>query len=346
MTFFDFWRVPERMGLGREDLFEDISGIGVDSGDCLALGISLKSIGWIDVGPEALIDALLEAVGDDGTLMIPTFTRLFPLPIPKNKRGNGFRQRWGGLVPWDYVFDPDTTPPETGAVSAAMWRREGSVRSRHPSHSVVAIGRLARFLTDGHDENSSAFQPYARLAKAGGKGLFIGLGGRLVSLRHQGQLEAGLLNILPPTHGVRFRREDGSIGIYRNNEWGCTLRLPDLNEDMIEKGLIVEGNIGEAESMLVDAAGVVGSIAGVLSEDPSLNLCQSFNCLWCRELERRFDLYPRIRNPAIFQRSKLLRKVSFMLNEMRKRNSIWAYRAADIINAMIDLVEGRTVDPG
>ncbi|MBU7004017.1 MAG: AAC(3) family N-acetyltransferase, partial [Theionarchaea archaeon] len=271
--------------------------------------MSLKSIGWIKGGPNTLIDALLEAVGEEGTIFIPAFTRYFPLPLSKSTRGDGIRPRWEGIIPWEFVFDPIKTPPETGSVPVAMWKRSDSLRSRHPTNSVVAIGRLARYLTEGHDHNTSAFLPYERLVNIGGRGLFIGLDGRLVSLRHQGQYQAGLMHILPPLWGVRFLKEDGSIGVYARREWGCTKRLPELNEEMVREGLIMEGMIGNAESMLVDAAGVVETIANRLKEDPSINLCRRFLCLWCRELERKYDLYPKIQDPSIFQSSGAIRKV-------------------------------------
>jgi len=329
------------MGLKFEDLVEDITRIGVGRGDCLALGVSLRSLGWVDGGPDTLIDALLECVGEEGTLLIPAFTRSFRLPIPRTARGSMIRPGWGGMVPWDYVFDPDTTPPETGAVPAAMWRREGSVRSRHPVFSVVAMGRLAEFLVRGHDENAPGFLPYSRLAERGGRGLFIGLEGRLVSLRHLGQVEAGLMKILPPLRGVRYRRSDGSIGIYEREEWACVIRLPELNPGMVQEGLIVEGIIGKAPSMLVDGAGVVQSIARSLREDPSLNLCRRYHCLWCRELERRYNLYDRIPDPSIFQRSGVIRAITHKLNDMRMRRSIWATRLTNLLSVLISLAEGK-----
>jgi aminoglycoside 3-N-acetyltransferase len=332
------------VSITRQDLVGDLVGIGVNQGDCLALGVSLKSIGWIEGGPSTLIEALLEAVGKEGTIFIPAFTRYFPLPLSKSKRGNGIRPRWGGIIPWEFIFDPAKTPPETGSVPVAMWERGDSLRSRHPTNSVVAIGKLAKYITEGHDHTTSAFLPYERLVKIRGRGLFIGLDGRLVSLRHQGQYQAGLMHVLPPLWGVRFLREDGSIGVYARREWGCTKRLPELNEAMVKEGLIREGMIGNAESMMVDASGVVGTIANMLREDPGINLCRRFTCLWCRELERKYALYPEIQDPSLFQRSGVIRMLTHRLNDMRKGNSIWADRIAVLLSILFNLAEGRDPD--
>jgi len=154
------WRDEPRKGGSLEDLVN----IGVRTGDCLALGVSLRSVGWIEGGPDALIGALLDAVGEEGTIFIPSFTRAFNLPLSRRrKRLRVFRSGGEEVVPWDYIFDPGKTPPETGAVPAAMWRRDDSIRSIHPTNSVVAMGRLAEFITRDHDASAPNFLPYKRL---------------------------------------------------------------------------------------------------------------------------------------------------------------------------------------
>ena len=328
------------MSIGREDLLEDIVKIGVRPGDCLALGVSLRSIGWIEGGPDALIDALLDAVGEDGTIFIPSFTRAFNLPLSRRKRLRVFGSGGGEVAPWNYIYDPGKTPPETGAVPVAMWRRDDSIRSRHPTNSVIAMGRLAEFITRDHDAIALKFLPYYRLLEVQGRGLFMGLQGRLVGLRHLSQLEAGLVDILPPTLGVRYLGEDGSLGIYRRSKSGCTIRLPELNKEMIEEDLILEGRVGNADSMLVDAAGAVERMARSLKDDPRVNLCRRYHCLWCRELERKYNLFDGIDNPAFFQKSGIMRHATFRLNDMRMRNSYLAECLSKLLSVMISISEG------
>jgi aminoglycoside N3'-acetyltransferase len=328
------------LGHKREDLVRDLRAIGVEEGDCLALGVSLRSIGWVEGGPETVVEALLESVGPEGTIMVPSFTRVFPTPLAGNRRGKGLRQRWDGLIPWEYVFDPQTTPPLTGAIPTAMWRRADSVRSRHPQNSVVAIGRLARFLTEDHDENAAPYLPYSRLGEARGKGLFIGLGGRLVALRHQAQFEAGLMDILPARAGVRYRRADGSIQIYKRRGYACVSVLHRLNPWLEDLGLLRKGRVGEADSIIADAHGTIEELARMLRQDPALNLCSDYRCLFCRELERQRDLFPELDAPALFQRNTLLRTITARLNKMRSRNSEWGERAFKVLAILVERAEG------
>ena len=76
----------------------------------------------------------------------------------------------------DYRFDPDSTRANTGIAPDLFWRRSQSIRSRHPTNSVAASGQYANYLTEGHDEHASTYQPYARLSDVNGKYLAIGIG--------------------------------------------------------------------------------------------------------------------------------------------------------------------------
>jgi len=55
----------------------------------------------------------------------------------------------------------------------------------------------------------------------------------------------------------------------------------------------------------------------MLKKNPALNLCHDISCLWCRELERRLDLYARIEHPAYFQRNRLIRSALALINRFR-----------------------------
>jgi hypothetical protein len=148
----------------------------------------------------------------------------------------------------------------------------------------------------------------------------VGLDGKLVGFRHEAQYLAGLLTILPPIYGVRYIRRDGTTGLYE--KWdlgGCTTRLPELNAGFIERGLISPGRLGKAETLLVQADPVLYQMASMLRSDPTLNLCRDYSCYWCREIERKLDLYPHIEDPCVFQRNGLLAKTTRLINAARTR---------------------------
>jgi aminoglycoside 3-N-acetyltransferase len=102
--------------------------LGVKSGDCLFVHSGLKSLGkFIPKNNvhalEALLNLFLDAVGDDGTVIVPTFNFAF----------------CSGAV-----YDRNETPCDhMGAFSEYVRLHKSSYRSLHPFQSVAAIGRNA-----------------------------------------------------------------------------------------------------------------------------------------------------------------------------------------------------------
>jgi len=290
-----------RVKVSKDQIIRDLRKIGVDRGDHLGVALSLKSIGHVQGGPEAFIDALLEVVGLNGTVMMNTFTRFFPLS-------------W---TPLGYIFDWKLTPAYTGLVPETLRRRKNSIRSRHPTYSVTAIGRLAKQLTENHDENSSPFLPYSKLARVGGKYLSIGIGNRLVAIRHEAQRLAGLFDEIPFFHSVRYRTDEGKVKTFVTRDYGCVDKLPELVPILRRKGILKTGKIGMAYSILAPARELINGMTEMLKENPTLNLCDNISCLWCRELERRMTLFKDIENPKYFQKNILIRRIIASFNSFR-----------------------------
>lgn len=286
----------------KKQLIHDLKTMGIEEGEHLSLGLSFISIGPIEGGPETFVNSIMEAVGPNGTIMLASFS------IPSHvKRG--------------YVFNCRTTPAYTGLIPEIVRKRRDSVRSKHPSNSVVAIGRLAEYLTKGHIHEDSEYEPYSRLARAGGKVLIIGIGDRLVGLRHQAQYQAGLLDKVQGNQKIKFLDDDGRIKIFIRRNWGgCVKKLNTLLPMLIKKGLVKEGQIGNAKSFLVPARETLDEMTKILKENPEINLCDEITCLWCRQLEWKMDLYKCIESPIFFQTNPIFRYAIAAINWIRLKN--------------------------
>lgn len=118
--------------------------LGLTASDTVIVHASLSSMGWVCGGAETVIEALLEVLGSDGTLVMPTHTA-----------GNTDPKRWANPpVPeawWPIIrenmpaFDPAKTPSRDMGVIAETFRTwPGVVRSNHPIGSFCARGPHAQ----------------------------------------------------------------------------------------------------------------------------------------------------------------------------------------------------------
>jgi aminoglycoside 3-N-acetyltransferase len=157
----------------KDQLVRDLRALGITEGDAVYVHSSLRALGFVEGGPDAVVDALMEAVGPDGTLAFPTFTLK-----------GGMKE---SLESGDYVFDPRNTPSTVGAITNAFRLRPGVFRSLHPTHSVAVWGRLAKALTESHLEQGSNFgvgSPFAKLLDLDVKILGIGVDYRPITYYH------------------------------------------------------------------------------------------------------------------------------------------------------------------
>ena len=61
--------------ISKRQIIDDLKQLGVEEGDHLAVALSLRSIGHVVGGPKTFIEALLEVVGPNGTIMMPISSR-------------------------------------------------------------------------------------------------------------------------------------------------------------------------------------------------------------------------------------------------------------------------------
>ena len=135
----------------KADIKRKLKEIGLESGDNVIVHTSLKSMGYVYGGAQAVIEALIETVGENGTIMMPTqsWKNLDP---ETGVHGEVDEKDWPLIRENWPAYDKKMTPTHTMGAVAEMFRQwPGSVRSAHPARSICAWGKNAAYLTQNHD---------------------------------------------------------------------------------------------------------------------------------------------------------------------------------------------------
>ncbi len=112
--------------LTKSFLMDEFRALGMTEGDTIFVHSAYSSLGkapgGMEGGPQAVIDAILEVIGPDGTLIMPTFNYDF-------LKGS----------PWDMR----TTPSQMGVLTELVRQDPRAKRMFHAIYSMAAIGRHA-----------------------------------------------------------------------------------------------------------------------------------------------------------------------------------------------------------
>ncbi len=156
-------RALDRRTMSASDLATLLEALGVTAGATVLLHTSMENIGRRVPGmkPVSLIRLLQELLGEDGTLLMPTFPFLGRQQDYADRRDS---------------FDVRRTPSQAGLVTEVFRRMPGVVRSLHPTHPIAGWGSHARDLLATHHLGTAfgSNSPMYKLREY--DGLVVGLG--------------------------------------------------------------------------------------------------------------------------------------------------------------------------
>ncbi len=146
--------------LTQQQIGDMLSGLGIGAGDTIMVQSAIGQFNNVEGGPAAVLSALLNQIGESGTLITPSFPH------------------WSTAIGSNAIFDVVETRSDMGVLTEMVRVLPQAHRSLHPTHPVVAVGPRAIEITAGHHKQPVAFgldTPFFRLAKGGGKIVMIGV---------------------------------------------------------------------------------------------------------------------------------------------------------------------------
>ena len=233
----------------KDSLVRSLRDLGVETGMILEVHTSLSSFGFVLGGARTVVDALLEAVGEDGTILMPVQTgdNTDPSSWVRPPVDPAFWKQIREEMP---AYDVGMTDLRgMGDIADNFRHRPGVICSSHPSLSYAAYGRYAKLLCNRQSLHFPLAEesPTARLYELKGHVLLLGTDLTTCTCLHLAEYrtEARPIHI----QASSIRRPDGT------KEWKKYLDL-DLDSSDFEKfrpafeskGLLKEAMIGDCKA--------------------------------------------------------------------------------------------------
>jgi aminoglycoside N3'-acetyltransferase len=223
----------------KNDILHGLHCLGVPLGSGLIVHSSLKSFGFVEGGALSVIEALMEAVTDQGTIVMPSFNH-----------ATIFEPGGPG------IFDPHQTPTINGAIPDLFWRLPGVHRSLNPTHAFAAWGRHAQRYTQNHHRTLTMGKdsPLGMLWQDGGYGLLLGVDYAANTFHHVVETVSGAPCLGQRTEAYPVKLPDGRITI--GHTWGWREKSCPINDhiryqdEMVKRGFQRETRIGTCRSIL------------------------------------------------------------------------------------------------
>ncbi len=237
-----------------EQLIAAVREVGVEPGDTVMVHANFPNDSGFEGAPADMADALAAAVGAEGNLLM--------MSIPY--RGTAFDYLEKGKT-----YDARRTISMMGLVTELFRRREGTLRSLHPTHPVLASGPDAAAMVADHEQTvfpCGAGSPLEKLHQMGGKILFVDVSFAAITFFHyledlfKDKVAADVYEDREFVANVKDEagkeRQVKTLAFKR----GLVRDTQSLYDELQQSGDVRSGSIGTTTLELVDCEAVVAAM--------------------------------------------------------------------------------------
>ena len=255
----------------QNEIEHNLKKLGICLGDTVYVKADLLKIGLIKGNVKwGFLDALLNVVGSDGTIITAAYTKTHLFPFIKKRKK---------------LYEVNSTP-NTGAFSKLMIKHPRAVRSTHPTNSYVAIGKYARHLLDSHDHKASSYEPLRGVMDLGGKCIIVGCVDSSPghTTTHLAQYDLGFAsqNHFYGLVGATYM-EGGVIKTFLRKDFGGhNIGARKVYSYYLDRGILSTGIVGDTTGVLSPAKEAYETDLEIIKNDKKFLLCNEPTCFSCR----------------------------------------------------------------
>jgi aminoglycoside N3'-acetyltransferase len=235
----------------QRDIETELEQLGLEKGQIVEVHSSLSSIGYVDGGAPKIVNALMNVVGEEGSIVMSLYPVSKPIPL------SGEEKAWGIRAKVQTYGEDYHGPTGMGVIADEFFRRHGTILG--PKwHRVCAWGRYAEQLSKG----------YHVLLEMDGWVLLLGVDIRRCSSMHQAEkylLPQAIVRYFDPPEDIRRKYPTDIYLSYGQTFEDAWLKIQTEAE---RQGIIKIGQIGNATSRFFKARSVVGMYEEALRIDP------------------------------------------------------------------------------
>ena len=247
-----------------DQIANQLAQLGVRSGDLLLVHTAFSAVRPVAGGPVGFIEALRQALGPSGTLMMPS------------------------MADHDGLFDAQLTPCRSMGVVADTFRTLPGVRRSDSPHAFAAIGPLSEVLLAPHPVTvpHGLDSPAGRAIALGGKVLLAGVGHDANTTVHVAENEMRVRYGIEAHSTVLVQGEPVELRYCEIDH--CCEGFAKVGHLLDQRHQQRRGPLGNASAVLAQARHVFQAACDLLCRDAESLLCASGSCNFCDAARRGY----------------------------------------------------------